>query len=207
MFNNPYLFEQAKKNMTADNLKMASERMANMSDEDLRNMTKMAGFNISPDLLKTSANMFKNMDDKELERMKNMSSSMNFPQSTGNFANTSSPFVNDEHPNIGKSKSMNEKDKEETTIEMYPKIESLKRKGNEFFKNNQFEEASASYFEAILEVEEIKINEGKFNKEEIEKLETACRLNYATTKAKLGDYEIVLTQAKEVKKYIKLYLI
>ncbi len=62
MFNNPYMFDQAKKNMTPDNFKMASERLAGMSDDELRNMSKMAGFNISPEMLKTSANMFKNMN-------------------------------------------------------------------------------------------------------------------------------------------------
>ena len=41
------------------------------------------------------------------------------------------------------------------------------------------------------------MNEGKYDKEEIQRLEVACRLNYATTKAKLNEYEIVLTQARE----------
>ena len=49
-----------------------------------------------------------------------------------------------------------------------------------------------------MEIEEIKMNEGKYDKEEIKRLEVACRLNYATTKAKLNEYEIVLTQAREV---------
>lgn len=45
------------------------------------------------------------------------------------------------------------------------------------------------------------MNEGKYDKEEIKRLEIACRLNYATTKAKLNEYEIVLTQAREAYKH------
>ena len=44
------------------------------------------------------------------------------------------------------------------------------------------------------------MNEGKYDKEEIKRLEVACRLNYAITKAKLNEYEIVLTQAREAYK-------
>ena len=51
-----------------------------------------------------------------------------------------------------------------------------------------------------MEIEDTKMNEGKYDKEEIKRLEVACRLNYATTKAKLNEYEIVLTQAREAYK-------
>lgn len=42
------------------------------------------------------------------------------------------------------------------------------------------------------------MQDGKYDKEEIKRLEIACRMNYATAKAKLNEYEIVLTQAQEV---------
>jgi D-mannonate dehydratase len=38
-----------------------------------------------------------------------------------------------------------------------------------------------------------------FDKVELQKLEISLRSNYATTKAKLNDFETVLNQAKEVK--------
>jgi hypothetical protein len=50
-----------------------------------------------------------------------------------------------------------------------------------------------------LEIEEIKMST-KMN-DELKNLEISCRLNYATTKSKLNDFEIVLSQAQEVLKY------
>ena len=55
-----------------------------------------------------------------------------------------------------------------------------------------------------MEIEEVKMNEGKYDKEEIKRLDIACRLNYATTKAKLNEYEIVLIQAREVLTFQKI---
>ena len=40
---NPNMFEQARKNMTPDNIKTASEQISGMSDEQLKNMSRMTG--------------------------------------------------------------------------------------------------------------------------------------------------------------------
>lgn len=155
MFNNPYMYEQAKKNMTADNLKMASEKMAGMSDEDIRNMTKMTGFNISPEMLKASANMMKNMSPEDLERMKNMGSNMNFNPFAGNAPNyRNSPSFSEpiqpKSENLRKTHSDTFENNEK--IVPFPKIEDLKKKGNDFFNSNQYDEASASYLEVKEEI-------------------------------------------------------
>ena len=152
MFNNPYMFDQAKNNMSADNLKMASERLATMSDDELRNMSKMAGFNISPEMLKTSANMFKNMNPEEIERMKNMSAGMNFNNFNNNaqqFAQNPAPqnSINNNKEPIRKSKTDPFENNEKPLA--FPLIESLKKKGNDFFNKNQYDEASSSYLEVF----------------------------------------------------------
>jgi len=147
--------------MTTENLKMASERLGTMSDDELRNMSKMAGFNISPEMLKTSANMFKNMSPEEMERMKNMSSGMNFGNNqqfaqNQNTSNTNN-ITNDNNTQFKKSKT----DPFETQEKQlpFPKVESLKKKGNDFFNKNLYHEASTSY----LEVRKFKKN-GKMQK-------------------------------------------
>lgn len=144
------MFDQAKKNMTPDNFKMASERLAGMSDDELRNMSKMAGFNISPEMLKTSANMFKNMNPDEIEKMKNMSSNMNFNNNSHPFAqNPNYPTVNNNtKENLRKSKTETFESTEK--IIPFPKIETLKKKGNEYFNKNQYDEASSNYLEVLL---------------------------------------------------------
>ena len=154
MFNNPYYFDQAKKNMTPDNFKMASEKLSSMSDEELRNMSKMTGLNISPEMLKTSANMFKNMNPDEIERMKNMSAGMNFNNfnnNSQNFAqNPSYPFndnKNTTNPPETLKKSKTDPFESNEKPLLFPKIENLKKKGNDFFNKNQYDEASSSYLE------------------------------------------------------------
>lgn len=152
MFNNPYFFDQAKKNMTAENLKTASERMSNMSDEELKNMTKMSGFNISPEMLKMSANMMKNMSPEELERMKNMSSNMNFNPYSNNSSNFQhSPSYSEPKNTKSENLKKSNTDSFETNekIVPFPKIENLKKKGNDFFNQNQYDEASTSYLEVF----------------------------------------------------------
>lgn len=155
MFNNPYFFDQAKKNMTAENLKTASERMSGMSDEELNNMSKMAGFNISPEMLKMSANMMKNMSPEELERMKSMSSNMNFnPYANNNYPNfqhspSYSEPKNTKSENLKKSNTDSFDNNSNEKMVPFPKIENLKKKGNDFFNKNQYDEASTSYLEVF----------------------------------------------------------
>ena len=40
---NPQMFEQARRNMNPDTMKMASEQISGMSDEQLNNFSKMTG--------------------------------------------------------------------------------------------------------------------------------------------------------------------
>lgn len=40
---NPFAFEEARKNMNPQMMKTATEQLKNMSDEQIRNISKMAG--------------------------------------------------------------------------------------------------------------------------------------------------------------------
>ena len=192
--------------MTADNIKSASEKMASMSDAELQNMAKLAGFNISPEILKTSANMMKNMDPQELERMKNLAGSFNAPSSSSSPPSSSYPPPPSSYP---PSSSYSPPPPSSSSFppppslgpsSSFPKIESLKKKGNDLFSKGNYEEAGTVYFEAILEIEEIKAGDGWKEEEELKTLEVACRLNYAVSKSKLEEWDVVLTQGKEVLK-------
>jgi tetratricopeptide (TPR) repeat protein len=211
MFNNPYFINQARQNMTAENIKSASERMASMSDSELQNMAKLAGFNFSPELLKTSANMMKNMDPQELERMKNLAGSFNPSAAPFNgsnpYVNASTPSYKGSTPSDSNRVFTNSNTTANTTsTSSFPKIETLKKKGNDLFSQGKYEEAGTVYFESILDIEEIRSGEGWENGgkgirwEELKTLEIACRLNYAISKSKVGEWDVVLTQGKEVLK-------
>jgi thioredoxin-like negative regulator of GroEL len=50
----------------------------------------------------------------------------------------------------------------------------------------------------LLEIEEIRAKERTSNKVELDNIEISVRMNLANSKAKLEDYEAVLTQAKTV---------
>jgi len=97
----------------------------------------------------------------------------------------------------------------------YPEIEKLKNKGNEHFKKGEYDAASASYLEvsnlttfiinkAIIEIEDIRSKNRNLRDEGLDNLEISCRLNYANAKAKLSDFEAVLTHAKAVTPNLKL---
>jgi hypothetical protein len=52
--------------------------------------------------------------------------------------------------------------------------------------------------QAIIEIEEIRCKNKKLRDDELDTLEISCRLNYANVKAKVEDYDSVLSQAKKV---------
>ena len=51
---------------------MASEKIKNMSDEELEQMGRMAGMNFDPKLVRMASDQFTRMSDTERERMANM---------------------------------------------------------------------------------------------------------------------------------------
>jgi len=191
---NPAMMEQFK-NMDPSMLKTFSDMMGKMSDDDLKNYSKMAGMpQMSPDMLRNSANMMKNMDASQLNQMKDMAGKMGPGGMPGMPGMGMGGF-----PSSGGNTPTNSAASQIQSSGQFPKIEKLKNDGNDFFKKQKYDDASASYFEAILEIEELRMRKDLKNLE-IDQLEVSCRLNYCNAKAKLNDYEIVLNQAKQVLK-------
>eukprot|EP01016_Furgasonia_blochmanni_P005760 TRINITY_DN12267_c0_g2_i2.p1 TRINITY_DN12267_c0_g2~~TRINITY_DN12267_c0_g2_i2.p1 ORF type:complete len:643 (-),score=139.41 TRINITY_DN12267_c0_g2_i2:945-2873(-) len=194
---NPFMFEQAKKNMNPQTMKMASDMISKMSDEDLKRFASMSGMgNVSPDLLRNSAGMMSNMSDNDFERMKNMAPPPGGIPNPATYASSSTPTTSSSAPRTPTASTS----ESATANIVFPKIENLKTKGNDQFKKGDYEKASSMYFEAIMECEEERTKNNKNKKADLDKLEVACRLNYANAKAKLNDFEIVMLQAKEVLK-------
>jgi len=52
--------------------------------------------------------------------------------------------------------------------------------------------------QAILEIEELRIKNPKFESQELQTLEVSCRMNYATVKAKKEEWDISMEQAQKV---------
>jgi tetratricopeptide (TPR) repeat protein len=186
---NPQMFDQMK-NMDPNMMKNASDMIGNMSDNDLKNTLNMMGMgHMSPEMFRTSANMMKNMDPNQINQMKDMASKMN-PNSVPGFGAPTQPQAQSTAaPKLETQKSSGQ----------FSKIEKLKGEGNDFFKQQQYDDASSKYFEAIIEIEEIKAR-GNVKNAELDELEISCRLNYCNVKSKVDEYGTVLSQAKEVLK-------
>jgi len=186
----PGMFEQFK-NMDPSMMKGMSDMVSGMSDNDIKNYLKMAGMgHMTPEMFRSSASMMKNMDPAQLNQMKDMATKMgpNLGQSASAPSNSSAS-----------TQKIENKSTTSQVSSQYPKIEKLKTDGNDAFKQGKYDQASASYFEAILDIEELRMKKD-FKSEELDLLEISCRLNYSNVKAKLNDFEIVLSQAKQVLK-------
>lgn len=69
----------------------------------------------------------------------------------------------------------------------FPEVEDLKNQGNKLFKAKRYEEACNLYLDAIFEIEEIVEGNIVLRKnEDLKNLEISCRLNYCTSKIRLG---------------------
>mmetsp|Transcript_44138 Transcript_44138/g.51010 ORF Transcript_44138/g.51010 Transcript_44138/m.51010 type:complete len:583 (-) Transcript_44138:180-1928(-) len=194
---NPQMFEQMKQNMSHSDAKMAAARMATMSDQELRDYAKMAGMpGMTPEMMRMSAQMMSGMDSNQFNQYKNMAGNMGFPGAGGSGAGNSSTS----NPTLNRSNTTPAKDTQKTSSN-FPKIEGLKSKGNDFFKSGDMDQAGSAYFEAILEIEELRIKSPKLDSSELTTLEVSCRLNYATVKSKQGEWDISLEQAQKALKY------
>lgn len=60
--------------------------MNNMSNDDLKKMSQMSGFNINPEMIRTASNMMNNLSDNQLNQTKQMAGTMfkNNPNSNKN---------------------------------------------------------------------------------------------------------------------------
>jgi tetratricopeptide (TPR) repeat protein len=110
---------------------------------------------------------------------------------TSNTNTTNSTSKNFERSNTNKEKTI------------VDKMEEIKKKGNELFKENKLKEACEKYYDVVNEMEYISDN-NKFKKE-LEDLEATCRLNIANCKLKMEDYDIVIQECLRVLKKSESY--
>jgi len=187
---NPSMFN----NMNMDQMKMASDMLSGMSDEQLRGYAKMMGMpNMDPSMLRNSAGMMKGMNEHQFSQMKDQAKNFKPPGGFGGASPSASTTTTSTPSSTSTSQTT-------TTSSRYGHIEKLKNKGNDLFKKGSYGDAATAYFEAIIEIEEIRSGRGNAQDEELDTLEVSCRLNYANVKAKEDEYDVVLTQAKAVLK-------
>jgi tetratricopeptide (TPR) repeat protein len=177
-------------NLDMNQMKMASDMISGMSDDQLRDYAKMMGMpHMDPAMFRQSAGMMKNMDQGQFNNMKN--TAKNFPYAGAGASTPSS--TSSSHDTKPQSSGT-----EATTPSKYSHIEKLKTKGNDFFKKGIYDEAASAYLEAVIEIEELRSKNKKMHDEDLDNLEVSCRLNYANVKSKEGDYEVVLAQSRAV---------
>jgi tetratricopeptide (TPR) repeat protein len=201
---NPQMFEQAKKNMSHGDAKTAATRIATMSDQELKEYAKMAGMpGMTPEMMRMSAQMMSGMDQSQFNQYKNMAGNMPFPGADGGFPGGGTPTAgstSQSTPSFNKSQSAAAPETQKSSSN-FSKIEGLKTKGNDYFKNGDMDSAGSAYFEAILEIEELRIKNPKFDSTELTTLEVSCRLNYTTVKSKTSEWDICMEQAQKALKH------
>jgi len=82
----------------------------------------------------------------------------------------------------------------------FTKLEKIKNKGNDFFKEKKYSEANEKYYEVLNEIEYINSDELAKFKNEINNLELTTRLNLANAKLKTGDYNLAAHECLKVLK-------
>jgi len=184
-------------NMNVDQMKMASDMLSGMSDEQLRGYAKMMGMpNMDPQMLRNNAGMMKNMNESQFSQMKDTAKNFK-PGQFGGAGPSAFPTANTTNTSTTSSTPTNQAT---TSTSRYAHIEKLKNKGNDLFKKGSYSEAATAYFEAIIEIEEIRSSKRNNQDDELDTLEVSCRLNYANVKAKENEFDVVLTQSKAVLK-------
>ncbi|KAL4462873.1 hypothetical protein ABPG72_011129 [Tetrahymena utriculariae] len=202
-FSNPYMFEQMKKNLTPEMLQNASQQMKNLSDEELKRLGQQSGMNISPEMMRMASNMLGNMDDSQKKNMMNMAQNMDqsqFSQAQQQFKKQQST-VGQTSSSSGPELKKNQSTPNPVDNSLYPSINQLKNKGNEKFKQQNYDEAAQFYLEAIISIDEEKMKSLNTMQEMVLKeIEINCRNNYCSVKAKQNDYFNMLIQAQAVLK-------
>lgn len=119
-------------------MKMGQNMMNNMSDEQLKGMYSQYGMgHIDPNMVRNAS---KNMDPNNMPSMPpNFNPNMPSPNFSPNTSQN-----NDRNTPVTPSES-----------NPYNKITKLKSKGADLFKEGRYGEAAVTWYEGILEVEEI----------------------------------------------------
>jgi hypothetical protein len=169
-------------------VKMGENMMQNMSDDQIKNMYNQYGMgHVDPNFVRNAS---KNIDPANMPNMPpNFNPSMPqqniSPNASQNFSQNSAPL---DQPNP------------------YTKITKLKVKGTELFKECRWGEAAVTWYEGILEVEEIleRANPDglEFHKiprhASLKELEVSLGLNYCAAKVKLSEWDDVIRMGRRI---------
>jgi len=102
--------------------------------------------------------------------------------------------------NASSNNNINFNNLNHTNDNAYTKLEKIKNKGNDFFKEKKFSEANEKYYEVLNEIEYLNKEDLTKYKSEINNLELTTRLNLANTRLKLGDYNLAANECLKVLK-------
>lgn len=176
----------------SSNIKEQAKKMSQMSDDDLRratnsmpNMPGMPPGGLSPEMLKNYSNLIGNMDESQLNDMANMAKKMGY--GPGNMPGMgANPYMNypgaynqpTQASKIPKPTKKPEEDPFSKPEEQrqFDKVNEMKNKANDLFKENSLDKASERYYEAI---NTIRTTECLKNSNQGKQLEINCRLNLA----------------------------
>lgn len=177
-------------------LRSQVDAMEGMSDEQLRGIGKMKGMDLDPAMVRQSAAMMKNMSSEQQKQMFEMAQRM---QSTGQFpgmpgmGNTGFPGSPTQSASPSRLSAQE--------MPLSPELETirvLKDCGNIKYKDKEYQEAEKLYNDAILKLEDARMNVPQSQKTNLTALETSILLNLSNIRVVNKDYTGLLNLAKEV---------
>lgn len=154
---------------------------------------------VDPNLLKNQAANMSRMNERDINNMKNAAASQ-----AAQFQHYKPPEPPRPNPTQSPPKRSNTTDSHsfiETSGKKYSKAESLKEQGNAAFRKGDYEGAGRHYLEAFMEIDICKeslLSGASEVPKDLQALEISCHLNYANVKAKLSEWEPVLSHARDV---------
>ncbi len=193
--NDPY-YKNMAQNMNNDQMKNMMKNIETMPDDQLKYMMNMSGMgNMDVNAFRSMSKSFSNVPDDTLNEMKKRASST-FP--------TTQPNANPQtNPTLNKSKSTVVDDKIISDAfnksNILTKLESIKNKGNELFRQGKYRDAKEKYYEMFNESEQALPSISDHNeKEQVKVIVITTRLNIVNCLLKLEENELAIYECGKI---------
>ncbi len=196
--NDPYYRNMAQ-NMNNDHMRNMMKNIETMPDDQLKNIMSMSGMgNMDVNAFRSMSKSFNNISDDNLNNIKKQASS-NFPTSQPQ----SNPQTQTTNPTLNKSKSTVVDDKLISDAfnksDTLSKLEAIKNKGNELFRQGKYRDAKEKYYEMFNESEQAlpSIKDPK-ESELVKDIVITTRLNIVNCLLKLNENELAIYECGKI---------
>ncbi len=125
----------------------------------------------------------------------------NYRQPNNNYGSSNTNTSTSKNTNSSNNtNNMNKNFSDNASLDPYTKLEKIKNKGNDFFREKRYSEANDKYYEVLNEIDYFDEKDLKTYKKEINSLELTTRLNLANSRLKLGEYNLAVHECIKVLK-------